>query len=242
VTDLERVLADPSSEGLARVDEDGDLIVSPLPAEQIPAEGEALAQAVAARLPQIHLPALLIEVHRDTRVSEAFTHAGGAQPRNPDLTRTSTVLSASRRILRPWICCHCLNPDGGGTCGHGEAVRGSDVITVGGVRTWTRVSETLRNAASAAAQSTATVADGDPSTPTTMPRCVAQVDISIPSLTVFIADIDAATVVAHNRSGLTAIVLRLSSASQGQTSRRVVAGSHQPTRNSNAAAAHRQVS
>ena len=51
------------------MDEDGDLIVS-LPAEQIPAEGEALAQAVAARLPQIHLPALLIEVDRDTRFSE----------------------------------------------------------------------------------------------------------------------------------------------------------------------------
>jgi hypothetical protein len=44
VTDLERVLADPTSESLARVDEDCDLIVSLLPAEQIPAEGEALAQ------------------------------------------------------------------------------------------------------------------------------------------------------------------------------------------------------
>ena len=87
VTDLERVLADPASEGLARVGENGDLIVSPLPAEQVPAEAEALAQAVAARLPQVHLPALLIEVDRDTRFSEAFTHAGGAQPRNPDLVR-----------------------------------------------------------------------------------------------------------------------------------------------------------
>jgi hypothetical protein len=46
----------------------------------------------------------------------------------------------------------------------------------------------LRNAASDAAQSTATLADGDPSTPTTMPRRVAQVNISIPSLTVLIAD------------------------------------------------------
>ena len=160
----------------------------------------------------------------------------------PARARPSTVSNASRRILRPWICCHCLKPEGSGTCGHVEAVRGTDVITVGGVRTWTRVSGTLRNAASAAAQSTATLADGDPSTPTTMPRCVAEVDISIPSLTVFIADIDAATVVTHNRSGLTATVLRPSSASQGQTSRRLVAGSHQPTRNSNAAAAHRQVS
>ena len=87
VADLQRVLADPTSQGLARVDDDGELIVSPLPAEQIPAAGEALAQAVAARLPQIHLPALLIEVDRDTRFSEAFTHASGAQPRNPDLAR-----------------------------------------------------------------------------------------------------------------------------------------------------------
>ena len=38
-------------------------------------------------MPQVHLPALLIEVDRDTRFSEAFTHAGGAQPRNPDLVR-----------------------------------------------------------------------------------------------------------------------------------------------------------
>ena len=34
VADLERVLTDPASEGLARVGEDGDLIVSPLPAER----------------------------------------------------------------------------------------------------------------------------------------------------------------------------------------------------------------
>jgi TnpA family transposase len=87
VADLERVLADPASEGLARVGEDGDLIVSPLPAEHVPAEAEALAETVAARLPQIHLPALLIEVDRATGFSEAFTHAGGAQPRNPDLVR-----------------------------------------------------------------------------------------------------------------------------------------------------------
>jgi hypothetical protein len=73
VTDLGRVLADPASEGLARLGQDGDLVVLPLPAEQIPTEAEDLAEATAARLPQIHLPALLIEVDRDTRFSEAFT-------------------------------------------------------------------------------------------------------------------------------------------------------------------------
>jgi len=70
-----------------RLGQDGNLIASPLPAEQVPVKASALAEAVAVRLPQIHLPTLLIEVDRNTRFSEAFTHAGGAQPRNPDLIR-----------------------------------------------------------------------------------------------------------------------------------------------------------
>ena len=88
VAGLEHVLADPGSEGLARLGEDGDLIVSPLPAEQLPADADILGVAAAARLPRVQLPALLIEVDRVTGFSEEFTHAGGAQPRNPDLTRT----------------------------------------------------------------------------------------------------------------------------------------------------------
>ncbi|MGH3450023.1 MAG: DUF4158 domain-containing protein [Haloechinothrix sp.] len=88
VADLERVLAaTPSSEGLAPLDDDGGLIVSPLPAEQLPPEVEALAVATAARLPRVHLPSLLIEVDRDTGFSDEFTHAGGAQPRNRELAR-----------------------------------------------------------------------------------------------------------------------------------------------------------
>jgi hypothetical protein len=84
---LEAVLADPSSEGLARLGDDGDLVVSPLAAEQAPPEAEALAEATAARLPRVQLPALLIEVDQLTGFSEQFTHAGGAQPRNPELRR-----------------------------------------------------------------------------------------------------------------------------------------------------------
>jgi hypothetical protein len=84
---LEAVLANPGSEGLARLGEDGELIVSPLPAEQVPAQAMALADATSARLPRVQLPAPLIEADRLTRFSEEFTHAGGAQPRNPDLTR-----------------------------------------------------------------------------------------------------------------------------------------------------------
>ena len=35
----------------------------------------------------MHLSALLIEVDQLTGFSQEFTHAGGAQQRNPDLTR-----------------------------------------------------------------------------------------------------------------------------------------------------------
>src|SRR5277367_919029 len=87
VAALETVLADPGTEGLARLGDDGELIVSPLPAEQLPAEADTLAGATSARLPTVQLPALLIEVDQLTGFSEEFTHAGGAQPRNPELRR-----------------------------------------------------------------------------------------------------------------------------------------------------------
>jgi hypothetical protein len=90
VAALEEVLADPGAEGLARLGDDGELIVSPLAAEQVPAEAEALAEATAARLPRVQLPALLIEVDRMTGFSEEFTHAGGAQPATSSGPATST--------------------------------------------------------------------------------------------------------------------------------------------------------
>ena len=52
VAGLETILADPGTEGLARLGDDGELIVSPLPAEQVPAEADSLAEATSARLPQ----------------------------------------------------------------------------------------------------------------------------------------------------------------------------------------------
>src|SRR3954453_14636354 len=51
--------ADSASEGLVRLGDDGDLIVSPLAAEQIPADAEACAEVTSARLPRVQLPALL---------------------------------------------------------------------------------------------------------------------------------------------------------------------------------------
>lgn len=49
-------MAATAAEGLARLGEDGELIVSPLPAEQVPAEAEALALAAAQLLPRVQLP------------------------------------------------------------------------------------------------------------------------------------------------------------------------------------------
>jgi hypothetical protein len=81
------VLADPGAEGLARLDDDGALIVSPLPAEQLPAEADTLAAATSARLPSVQLPALLIEVDQLTGFSEEFTQrrrrATHATPTSP---------------------------------------------------------------------------------------------------------------------------------------------------------------
>ena len=105
VAALDAVIADPSAEGLARLGDDGELIVSPLPAEQLPTEAEALAGATAARLPRVQLPALLIEVDKLTGFTEEFTHAGGAQPRNPDLSR-KPVRVADRLRVQPRLRRH----------------------------------------------------------------------------------------------------------------------------------------
>jgi TnpA family transposase len=67
--------------------EAGELIVSPLEAEERPASAVALEQHLDQRLPQVDLCELLIEVDRWTRFSQHFTHAGGSAPRSPDVLR-----------------------------------------------------------------------------------------------------------------------------------------------------------
>ncbi|KAA1248546.1 hypothetical protein F0Q45_20025 [Mycobacterium simiae] len=98
-------MADPGTEGLARLGDDGVLIVSPLPAEQLPAKADTLAEATSARLPKVQLPALLIEVDQRTRFSEQFTHAGShnhaTQTSPATCTRRSSPTRASRTIGRP---------------------------------------------------------------------------------------------------------------------------------------------
>lgn len=68
--------------------EDGELIVSPLEAEDRPASSAALEEMIVERLPRIDLPALLIEVDGWVNFTSSLTHAGGSSSRNPDLLPT----------------------------------------------------------------------------------------------------------------------------------------------------------
>jgi hypothetical protein len=85
LADLEPILA--GSDGPARLGEDGHLILTPLPAEQLPAGAAALRDAAAGLLPHVDLASLLIEVDGWTGFTDTLTHAGGANPRAPELRR-----------------------------------------------------------------------------------------------------------------------------------------------------------
>jgi TnpA family transposase len=89
-TDLEALLGRVDQllarNGRVRIEE-GELIVSPLEAEERPASAVALEQRLDQWLPHVDLSELLIEVDRWTRFSQHFTHAGGSAPRSPDFLR-----------------------------------------------------------------------------------------------------------------------------------------------------------
>ena len=86
------------SELLARVDpllaqdgkvrmEEGNLVISPLQAEDRPASAVELEHQIDERLPFVDLSELLIEVDRWTGFSQCFEHAAGSEPRSKDLQR-----------------------------------------------------------------------------------------------------------------------------------------------------------
>lgn len=85
VTELEKVLAD--GEGPVRVDEGGDLVISPLTAEDVPAEAIALKAELTEMLPFAPIVSLLIELDKRTGYLDCFTHASGKQARTPELKR-----------------------------------------------------------------------------------------------------------------------------------------------------------
>ncbi|MDP9353350.1 MAG: Tn3 family transposase [Chloroflexota bacterium] len=78
---LDKTLA---GEGKVRV-ADGDLVLSPLKAEELPESTVLLRQLVAERLPRVELADLLVEVDDWTGFTRHLEHAGGATPRAKDI-------------------------------------------------------------------------------------------------------------------------------------------------------------
>lgn len=64
--------------------ENGKMIVTKLPGEQISPSSEALKKEISERLPEIELTDLLIEVDGWTGFSRYFTHPNGNEPRSSD--------------------------------------------------------------------------------------------------------------------------------------------------------------
>ncbi len=86
VGELEAVLAE--GEGPVRLDdESGGLIISPLTAEDVPAEAVALKAELTEMLPFAPIVSLLIELDKRTGYLDCFTHAGGQATRTPELKR-----------------------------------------------------------------------------------------------------------------------------------------------------------
>ncbi|WP_264159296.1 transposase [Actinomadura rudentiformis] len=83
--ELEQTLA--AGDGLVRLDEGGDLVISPLSAEDVPAEAVALKAELTEMLPFAPIVSLLIEMDKRTGFLGCFTHAGGKQARSPELKR-----------------------------------------------------------------------------------------------------------------------------------------------------------
>ncbi|WP_349877130.1 Tn3 family transposase [Micromonospora sp. HUAS YX12] len=86
LTDLETQLAkgDP---GEVRLTDDGELIIPPLTAENVPAEADALRAELAAMLPHLPLASVLVEVDARTGFTDHLVHAGGKVNRPAELKR-----------------------------------------------------------------------------------------------------------------------------------------------------------
>ena len=65
--------------------QEGRLLFDRDPSEDLPASVGELGREIAARLPRVELTDLLIEVDRLAGFSRFFTHAGGSEPRTPEL-------------------------------------------------------------------------------------------------------------------------------------------------------------
>src|SRR5271165_6281486 len=82
---VNEVLADGTSP--IRLDDDGNLVIPRLPAEDIPTEADELKDELTALVPFAPIASVFIELDRSTGFLGCFTHAGGAKPRSAELKR-----------------------------------------------------------------------------------------------------------------------------------------------------------
>jgi hypothetical protein len=132
---LERALA--SGDGAVRLDDKGELHLSPLAAESVDPAVVEECDRIVARLPSVPLAELLIEVDQLTAFTSHLTHAGGATPRSSDLEH--------RRNLYAAILAQACNF---GTTRMAE-LTGIGVDTVDWYTRWYLREETLRPASAA---------------------------------------------------------------------------------------------
>jgi Tn3 transposase DDE domain len=86
LADLETQLAkgDP---GEVRLTDDGELIIPPLTAEDVPGEADALRAELAGMLPRVPIASVLVEVDARTGFTDHLIHAGGKVNRPAELKR-----------------------------------------------------------------------------------------------------------------------------------------------------------
>jgi len=73
--------------GEVRLGDDGELIIPPLTAEDIPAEAEALREELAGMLLRVRVASVLVEVDARTGFLDHLVHAGGKVTRPAELKR-----------------------------------------------------------------------------------------------------------------------------------------------------------
>ncbi|MFI2577420.1 Tn3 family transposase [Streptomyces rochei] len=86
LVDLETLLAKGTT-GQVRLTDDGELIIPPLTAEDVPAEADALRAELAGMLPRVPLASVLVEVDARTGFTDHLVHAGGKVNRPAELKR-----------------------------------------------------------------------------------------------------------------------------------------------------------
>jgi TnpA family transposase len=86
LADLETQLA-KGNPGEVRLTDDGELIIPPLTAEDVPAEADALRAELAGMLPRVPIASVLVEVDARTGFTDHLVHAGGKVARPAELKR-----------------------------------------------------------------------------------------------------------------------------------------------------------